>query len=357
MATIKDVARQAGVSKTLVSRYLNCQSGVGKATSSRIKHAIEELNYRPNALARSLVMRRTYSIGVVIDDMTSPFIVRLIEGMELGVREAQVKEPYTILYTNSCGDLDKKRHQIEYLTRGRVDGIILYGSMVKDDALIRRLHEQHFPLVLVENDMPGVALDKVVIDNAGGAFAATEHLIGLGHRRIAHICGNMNLKITAERMSGYASALQRHGMPVDSDLIIFPRFDDEADWGSERGGHRRMYYTRGYEAMKTLIASQKTPDAAFFATDLSAFGAIRALTEAGLTVPKDVSVIGFDDEISAAPQLDAAPITSMQQPLLQAGYQSVQMLIQRLEHPETPVLQKVLYTTMILRNTTAMRNG
>ena len=328
---------------------------MSKTSQTRIAQAISDLNYRPNALARSLVTKRTFSVGVVIDDMTATFIVPLIEGLERGLLEADTPHPYTIIYTNSRGDAERKRLQMDYMTQGRVDGIILYGSMVFDDELIRQLRNMNFPLVLVENDLADVGVHKVVIDNVGGAFAATEHLIKLGHRKIAHIGGNMNLKITMERMNGYVNALQQYGIPVNPDRIIFPDFRDFREWKSERGGHSQMYYTRGYEEMKKLIDKDRIPEALFFATDLSAFGAIRALKEAGLDVPKDVSIIGFDDESAAAPLLDAYPITTMRQPLLQAGGASVKMLIDSLEQPDKPPERKVLDTQMILRDTTMER--
>lgn len=355
MSTIKDVAERAKVSKTLVSRYINKKGGVGKEAQGRIESAIQELNYRPNALARSLVMKRTHSVGILIDDISSTFVVPLIEGFERGALDIDKEQQYTILYVSSNGNAEKKRRQLDYLTQGRVDGIILYGSTVFDDDLIRHLAQTNFPLVLVENDLSNANLNKIVIDNTGGAFTATEHLIKLGHRKIAHIGGDLNLKITTDRMNGFVNALQEYSIPIDRNLILFPDFTGLENQDNDFGTYRKMFYTRGYEEMQRLIQTDKVPDAVFSASDLSAFGAIRALTDHGLRVPEDVSVIGFDDETADASLPYATPITTMRQPLAQAGYESIQMLIGSLEHPGSPVQRRLLYTQLIKRQTTAQR--
>lgn len=354
MPTIKDVAEYAGVSKTLVSRYINKQSGVGTETGKRIAQAIQELNYRPNALARSLIQRRTYCIGVAVDDLSSTFIVPLIDGFEQGVSNVASPREYNVLYTNSCGDIQKKQRQLDFLTQGHVDGVIIYGSFIPEDDLIRRLAASNFPLVLIENALQDLNVNKVLIDNVGGALTATEHLIELGHRRIAHFGGDMNLKVTLDRMNGYVSALQKHGIRVAPELMFFPNLNEDDNW-RKNSAARSLFYDYGYEQMKTLIQKNQIPEAIFFATDISAYGAVRALTEAGLRVPQDVSIIGFDDESAAASLYDAAPITTMRQPLREAGEAGAELLIQALEHPGTPVESKMLYTHLIERGTTARR--
>lgn len=352
MATIKDVAARAGVSQTLVSRYINGLVGVGPETSVRIAEAIKELNYRPNILARSLVQRHTYCIGVTVDDLSSTFIVPLISGFEYGVSHAPASHEYTVIYTNSCGDYEKKKRQLNFLTQGHVDGLVVYGSSIVEDALTRRLASSQFPIVLVENDLTDLHVNKVLIDNVGGAFFATEHLIKLGHRRIAHFGGDINMRITLDRMNGFTHAMQKYGIHIEPEWMVFPAMTEQDNW-HQSGMARSLFYERGYSSMKHLLEINHVPNAVFFATDIAAFGAIRALNEAGLSVPEDVSIIGFDDESAAAPLYDAKPITSMRQPLQEAGDTAIRLMVQMLENPHSSPVSKFLQTQFIDRKTTA----
>ncbi len=353
MATIHDVAHLAGVSKSLVSRYLNDQKGVSPESTLKIIAAIKELNYRPNGIARSLVLQKTHTIGIVVDDLCATFIFRLIEGLERGAEDFDVDEKYNIIFCNSNGDVQRKQRHLNFLMNGRVDGIVLYGSLVYDDTMIQQLVHSNFPLMLIENDIEGTDVNKVVIDNIGGAFMATEHLINLGHRRIAHIGGNMNLKITLDRMNGYVRALQRYNVPVDQSLIIFPDFSDVDEWKKrDEFMSQNLYFDRGYVEMKKLIEKNQVPEAIFFATDLSAFGAIKAMNEVGLRVPEDVSVIGFDDEFRAAGSFNCKPVTTMMQPLKQAGYVGIQKLVYSLGHPHAAKERILLNTELVVREST-----
>lgn len=350
LATIKDVAACAGVSKTLVSRYINGQSGVSAESGALIAAAIEKLDYRPNRLARSLVQRRTYCIGVSADDLSSTFIVPLVAGLEYGVSHAEAAQEYTVIYTNSCGDYEKKKRQLNFLTQGHADGLIVYGSSIPEDDLTRQLAAARFPLVLIENDLD-LNVSKVLIDNAAGAFAAVTHLIRLGHRKIAHFGGDINLRITLDRMNGFTRAMQAHGIRIEPDWMVFPTITEQDNW-HQNGQARAIFYEQGYAAMKRLIEQNRIPTAIFFATDIAAFGAVRALREAGLRLPEDVSVIGFDDESSAAALYGAQPITSMRQPLHEAGDAAVRLMIERLENPAVQPAVRHLPAQLIDRGTT-----
>lgn len=358
MSTIKDVALLAGLSKTLVSRYINNQKGVSPDSQQKILAAIKELNYRPNGIARSLVLQKTHTIGIVVDDLCATFIFKLIEGLEQGAEEFDKDEKYNVIFCDSNADIKRKERYISFLTQGRVDGIVIYGSLVHDDSIIYQLAQANYPFILIENDIEGVDVNKVVIDNIGGSFAATEHLIKLGHRRIAHIGGNMNLKITLDRMNGYVRALQKYNVPVDQNLIIFPDFSYvEDDSRKDETRSQFIFFSRGYVEMKKLIERGQVPEAIFFATDLSAFGAIKALNEAGLRVPEDVSIIGYDDEVSAAGTFGMKPISTIRQPLKQAGYVGIQRLLSSLSHPNMCKERILLKTELIVRDSTMSKNG
>lgn len=358
MATIKDVAERAGLSTTLVSRYLNGRTGVSPDSKQKIQRAIKELNYRPNGIARSLVLQKTQSIGIVLDNIGAPFASRLIFGLEKGAEDFDKENEFNILFCSSNGDMHKKKRHISYLTQGRVDGIIIYGSLTSDDTLIRELADSAFPFLLIENDVDNVDVDKVIIDNAEGAYQATEHLIKQGHRRIAHMAGNMNLKITLERMNGYIRALQANQISVNSDLIYYPSFDMTGRLPSADSNFRgdRAYYDSGYQEMKRLIDGKgELPEAIFFASDIMAFGAIQAMEEAGIRVPEDVSVVGFDDETPSDYDGACKPITTMRQPLFDLGYTGIKRLLASINNPELPKEKIVVKTKLIVRDSCRAR--
>ena len=179
--TIKDVAERAGVSKALVSRYLNGKTGVSKENRSRIAEAIQALHYTPNALARSLVTQKTFTIGVLMEVLDTDPALSVLRGLEHGMQQIPGGDQYTLIYTSSFGDVKRKARQLQYLTRGRADGIIIFGSQICNDELISRLAETEFPIVLIENDLSAARADRVLVDNVGGAFEATETLIRAGH--------------------------------------------------------------------------------------------------------------------------------------------------------------------------------
>ena len=355
-ATIKDVAERAGVSKALVSRYLNGKTGVSKENRGRIAEAIQGLHYTPNALARSLVTQKTFTIGVLMEVLDSDPALSVLRGLEHGMQQIPGGEQYTLIYTSSFGDVERKARQLQYLTRGRADGIIIFGSQICNDELISRLAETEFPIVLIENDLSAARVDRVLVDNVGGAFNATERLIRAGCKRIAHIAGNMNLKITMDRMQGYTNALQYHGIPVDRNLIAFPDFSALPGNQRQPMGWDALFVEQGYAEMKRMLSQGIVPDGLFVPTDFLAFGAMRALQEASLRVPEDVSVIGFDNEIAVAARLGCPPVTSVVQPLEEAGGKAVELCLKRISDPGRTTERMILNTSLVDRGTVSSRN-
>lgn len=332
MATIKDVAEHAGLSVTLVSRYLNHKKGVSEQSKQKIEEAILALNYRPNANARSLVLQKTNAVGIVLNTINAPFSTPLIAGIERGLREFHEGNKYTAIYCLSHGDMETKRKHIDYFAQGRVDGIIIYGSLASDDLLIRQLAETNFPFLLIENDMRDMEVDKILIDNQGGAYKATKYLIDQGYRNIAHMTGNMNYKITMDRMGGYVRALQDSNIPVEQEWIWYPDFKNVRKKESHIRGDMSFYYA-GYDKMKQVLESgQKLPEAIFFATDISAFGAMKALEEAGIRVPEDIGIIGFDDEFPSDYGCDCRQISTVRQPFEEVGYVGIQTMLKHIEN-------------------------
>jgi LacI family transcriptional regulator len=354
MATIKDVAERVGLSVTLVSRTLNNRKGVKPESRAKILQAMRDLNYVPNGLARSLVLQKTNTIGIVLDNLFSPSIGKLIKGLEKGAAEFDKENVYNVMYCSSNGDIQKKQRHLSFLTQGRVDGILIYGSLVTDDEIIMNLSQSGFPFILIENDLAGVDVNKVVIDNVDGAYQATQHLIELGHRRIAHVTGNINLKITLDRLNGYMRALQDAQIPIDPSLIVYPDFNVPFEGEDSSEAHEvwntNTFFKCGYDSIKKLANRADRPEAVFFATDISAFGAMKALGEMGLSVPDDISIIGFDDERPADFDCFFEPISTIRQPLEQAGYTGIKQMIHSLLHPDAPKERIVLKTELVIRN-------
>lgn len=308
MSTIKDIARQTGFSVSVVSRALNNKYGVKDETRLLITNAAKELKYYPHAAARSLVTRRTETIGVMMADISEPFYSQIIKGMELSAS----KTGYTLLFSNSYESLEQ-RHVVQRLIEsGRVDGLIIIGSNIKEKNFVLHLLEREIQFVLIERNFSDPRVNCIWVDNVEGAFRAVNYLIEKGHRRIAHISGNLNYQTALDRLEGYKKALQTAGLPFIEELITTGKF----------------IWQDGYRAMKELLCYQPTCTAVFAANDTMAYGALQAIDEAGLTVPGDIAVVGFDDlEFS---HLTSPPLTTIHQPRYEMGEQAVKILVELL---------------------------
>ncbi|GAB1484311.1 LacI family DNA-binding transcriptional regulator [Treponema sp.] len=331
MPTILDVAKRAGVSKTLVSRLLNSRKGVSEASKEAILAAIKDLNYRPNHLARSLVLQRTYTIGVVMDSLCTPFYFDFICGLE----DAGRRHGYNTLFCSANEQEAVKSRYIEFFTQGRTDGIIIYGSSLGDSDLIRGLSETHFPFVVVEHDIQGALMNRVLLDNIQGAKTATEHLISLGAKDIRHFMGDLNKKISLDRCTGFLEAMRAHGLQAGNNSIVNSRFTEKS----------------GYECMKGLIEKKDIPEAIFFSGDVTAFGAMRAMIENGIRIPEDVRLVGFDEDTPGSFDLVFPALTTMKQPLHEMAEKAVQILVETIENPGGECKTKVFQPELLVKAT------
>ncbi|MGE5620402.1 MAG: LacI family DNA-binding transcriptional regulator [Sphingomonadaceae bacterium] len=274
MPTIKDIAALAGVSPATVSRVLSGHITVKDETRRRIEEAVQRLDYRPNFLARSLVLKETKTIGVVIPDILNPYYSGLVRGVE---DEAQ-RVGRSVVLCNTDNKVGKETSYLELLEYRHVDGIILVSAGHSGEHL-QGLLDRKIPLVLASRRLDGVEVDTVAVDNTGGAYEATRHLIQLGHRRIAMIAGNLFLRTGQERLEGYRRAHSEAGIPIDEKLVV------------TKGSFQ---FQEGYAVMRNLLRRSYPPTAVFAANDILAMGAISAVQSQGLSVPKDVAVVGFD---------------------------------------------------------------
>jgi DNA-binding LacI/PurR family transcriptional regulator len=300
--TIYDVARLAGVSTATVSRALNDTGQIAAATRRSIAAAVEQLGYRPNTIARSLVTRSTQTIALLLPDITNPFYAELVSG----IQEQVLAEGHTMLLCTTESDPEREESYLNLLHAKQVDGALVDGLVLPPDRIARFVREG-FPIVCLDRDVDSPAVPLVQVDNRLGARLATAHLLELGHTRIGHIAGAAGLGISAERVAGYRDALAVAGVGPDPRLLAAGTF-------TEQGGH---------EATLALLEHDVT--AIFAANDLSALGAINALTGSGRRVPGDVSVVGFDDVRLAA--YTSPPLTTVHQPAREIAERATQLLL------------------------------
>jgi LacI family transcriptional regulator len=279
--TLKDVARLANVHLSTVARVLNGdpRQRVSEEVRERIVALAREQGYQPNRLARALRLKRTHVIGTLIPDIANPFFGALLRGIE----DAATQHGFSVILANTDDEPAREQRGLLMLRERQVDGLIL-ATARRDDPALRDLAATGYPHVLVNRHTDPLGANAVVPDDFAGAVSAVEHLLALGHRRIAHIAGAEETSTGHTRRRAYQETLARHGLVADPALVV-------------RGSFREA---GGYEAMQALLARADRPTAVFAVNDLAAVGALRALREARLSVPDDVSVVGFNDLSVAA---------------------------------------------------------
>lgn len=319
MATIKDIAKQAGVAPSVVSRALNQKYGVKETTRKLIIKIADEINYCPNAAARSLVTRKTETIGIFMADISQPYYSQIIKGMEYAANQAG----YTLLFSNSFESLEHREVFRKMVSAERVDGLIIVGSNIKNKNFATFLINRDVPFILVERNFFDPRINCIWIDNIQGSYSATKYLIEKGHRRIAHISGNMDFQVALERLEGYKKALYEYKLPFSEELVA----------------HGKFLWQDGYAAMKELLGYKPQCTAVFVANDTMAYGAFQAIHEAGMRIPDDIAIIGYDDlEFSA---LTNPPLTTIRQPRYELGLKALEMLVKVLRREGDSVAMKI----------------
>ena len=324
--TIHDVARRAQVSKSLVSMVIRGGKGVSPQSQAAVQRAIEELNYRPNIIARSLVQRRTRILGVMIPDLRNPFFSDVVSGIQARARELG----FRVLFNTGERQPDLEESAIEGLLELRVDGLILAAPRVEDRVISHA--GRWAPIVVLNRSAPDDSCDSVSNDNIAGAGLAVEHCAGLGHRRIALIEGGAGIAART-RHEGYLRAMRRIGL---ADHIL-----------TAQGAHNEEGGRRGAQE---LLRTEPFPTAIFASNDLCAIGALDALEEAGLSIPDDVSLVGFDNTTLAA--LRHISLTSINQPGADMGRSAVERLWERIDGERTTPQHDVVAPDLVVRSTT-----
>jgi LacI family transcriptional regulator len=301
--TITDVARKAEVSPATVSRVLNGSSPVSPVLAQRVEAAAAKLGYRPFGPARALRQQRTRVWAAIVADIENPFFTAVVRGIE----DAAQREDHRLVLCNSDEDVVKEAAYVDVAIAERMAGVVIAVASTAGSTLDELLDRQ-IPVVAIDRRPDRHDVDSVVIDNRFGGDQATDHLLGAGAERIACITGPTHLSTAVERLEGYRDALRRHGRRFDRALVRRADFKEQG----------------GYSAAVSLVSSRQPPDALFVANNLMTLGALRAVREAGLRVPDDVLLVGFDDApwtTMTSPQL-----TVVAQPTHEIGRVAAQLL-------------------------------
>ena len=328
MATLKDVAREADVSVSTVSRALNDSDKVHPDTKAHVKAVAEELGYMPSRVARRLRLEggKASLLGLVIPDIQNPFFADVTRGVE----DVAQEHGYALILSNSDEDADKQRLALEILQTEDVDGVIV-PPVGTDDPAIRQLLDSGIAVVCVDRRLPNARVDTILSDNRQGAHEAVSHLIALGHERIGFIGGIPHISTLTERRAGYEQALRAHGLPVDPALIR------EGDVRRERG---RIF-------TEELLALDRPPTALFTGNNLTTLGALAALNERGVAVPDEMALVGYDDV--PWPMALNPPPTVVDQPGYEMGRRAAEILLERLRAPDRSPTTVTLQPKLIVR--------
>jgi len=327
--TLDDIARQAGVSRSTVSRVVNGHPNVREHVRQRVLKVIENTGYHPNAAARTLASQRSWMLGLVLPRSVSsffadPYFPRLTQG----IAQACNQNNYTLALFLVGSKEDEEKIFPRVSRKGLLDGILIQSGQTGDQ-LIDRLVASSIPLVILGRPVQECDASYIDVDNVTGAYNATSHLIRQGRQRIATITGAPGSTVSIDRLEGYRKALSERGKDVDESLIAAGDFTEAS----------------GYYAMQKLLDAR--PDAVFAASDIMAIGAMRAAREAGLKIPDDIAFVGYDD-LPIATMVDI-PLTTIRQPIQRFGVMAVEVLMDLVENGLTPPRRMILDTELVVR--------
>lgn len=329
MATMREVAKRAEVSIATVSAVINESAYVTPKLKQRVLNAIEELNYKPNVLAKFLRFHKTSTIGVIIRDVQNPFYPAVVKGIE----DTAWSQEHIVCLCNSEGHIERELSFLQSLLQRKVDGVLLATTTLGDNPSVEVLEQENIPYVII-NRHPGTIehMNYVGIDNKQAAILATEHLVSLGRKKIVVVQGPEDYSTSQERTAGFIEALRKHNYPIQSGFL-------------ERGDY---LVEGGYEAAKRLLDLPDKPDAIFCANDLMAFGVIEKLIEEHVRVPQDISVVGCDNIYFS--KYFRTPLTTVDYPKYEMGKIAVEMLLDIIEEKVQGKRQVILSPQLVVRD-------
>lgn len=319
--TIKDIAREGGVSTATVSRVLNGYPYMKAETRQRVERAIEALNYSPNAMARCLRQGNVRMLALIVSDIANPFYPQLCRGIQDQAR----KYNYHVIICNTDLKSSRELRYLKELEELRISGIIFGSALMDAKEGILSVLRKGIPAILVNRRIYDASVDYVVADNKLGGKLATEHLFSLGHKRIAHIGGPDNSSNSLERLQGYLEALALQGIESNPEYIIKTDFTAQS----------------AYRAVHELLSLKARPTAIFVVNDNMAITAIAAIRSSGLRVPEDIAVVGFDDSEMAAN--DLIQLTTVSHRICEMGRTAVDIIMHKIENPEDKGCRQIVF--------------
>lgn len=332
MATIKDVAKLAGVNPALVSRVVNNDPtlSIRDDTRERIINAISELNYKANSIARSLRMKVSKTIAVIVADISNPYYVEVIKGAQ----KAASEKGYNLVLFDTEEDAQKERDYIDIIVERCIDGVILTSVYIEDNT-IELLKKHNLQYVFVHRTTRSLSGSCVTADDIKGVMLSVQHLAAEGHTKIAHLAGLLYTEPGLQRLEGYRKSLMKYGLEFRSDYVVEAGFNEKG----------------GYNTMKKLLYLDEPPSAVIAANDLVALGAMRAIIEQGLKIPDDISIIGFDD-IWVSQKINP-PLTTVKYNIYEIGYTAAQMLIKKISKESLESETVIMDVELNIRGSTA----
>jgi LacI family transcriptional regulator len=327
---IKDVAREAGVSTATVSHVINNTRFVSEETREKVLRAVEVCNYYPNANARSLASGRSHSIGLLISDISNPFFPELAKSVEA----AAFERGYDVILSNTNYDPERTAHYVRRIIERKVAGVALMTSEL-EAPLIDELAQQNVSVVFLDSGTAGERMSNLLVDYETGIGEAVRHLLALGHLEIAYVGGPSRLRSSTRRLQAFNGAMSANSPKLEAQAVY------ESDFQLEGG--RRV-------AREMLASEQGLPTAVLAANDLMALGVMQELREAGIAIPQDVSIIGFDDIAFAA--LSTPPLTTVCLPRVELGRKAVEALMTTIESPDKRGVEIRIQTHLVIRGST-----
>jgi DNA-binding LacI/PurR family transcriptional regulator len=334
--TIKDIARELKVSASTVSRALKNHPDISQDTKDAVMALAKKLDYQPNSIALSLRKSKSFTIGIIIPEIVHHFFSSVISGIE----DVAHEKGYNVIICQSNESYERELQNTNALLSSRVDGLLVSISRETNNYdHFKSIFNKGIPLVFFDRVYEKLETSMIVVDDVGGAFAAVEHLISIGCKKIAHLKGPDSLSISHKRMEGYIDALKKHNIEVKEELIVPGGLTKES----------------GMEGARQLLNLSEKPDALFAFSDPVAIGAVLAFKEAGLKIPDDISIVGFSDEPITS--LIEPSLTTVSQPGYEMGQSAANLFFDQIIDPENFVPQKkMLKTKLVIRNSTRKSN-
>lgn len=326
---IKDIAREAGVSVATVSKVINGYPHISETTREKVMRVIRDSNFMPNSVARSLVRKRSMTLGLLLTTgLIHPFATELLAGMESALK----RSGYDLMYLVQIS-WDKSYSVVQHCRSRNVEGVLAFGFQY-GDLNWESLLQSNIPAIFIDIDLAGKRAGYITSDNVGAVCSAVAHLEGLGHRRIAMLTGYRDSYVSKVRVDAFLREMNRLGFPVPDHYVAASDFTKEG----------------GYQAAKSLLAQPERPTAIVCSSDMEAIGVIDAAKEAGLDVPADLSVVGFDDINLAA--YCHPPLTTIRQDVGRLGREALEFLVSLIRQPELPPPKQMIPTELIIRQST-----